>query len=264
MFPHSRTSHTSTISAAHHVLEQALLPGSNAIPQNLFKACVGVVLISVVEVGFVFSGSIGTGILLKREGENKWSKPTACGLGGVGWGFLVGGSVKDLVVFILDEKTLNSIAYDKAGIKVGGQFEAAIGPLGRSANIDLTISEKGIGNTISFSYSKGAFLGVSIEGAIVGARHAVNKKFYGKDVTPKEIFDGSVELPLEKATLLSDIYAKLEKLSMGVSNVPTHNEDLGLEKIPAAAAASSEQVAPDDGLKVLEDDIEFVNAADAN
>lgn len=110
--------------SANHVLEQALQPGPNSsIPQAFFRACVGVVLLSVVEVGFVFSGNLGTGILLKKldESGNKWSAPVACGLTGVGWGLLVGGSIKDIMMFIFDEETLQKIGFDKMGLKLGAQ-----------------------------------------------------------------------------------------------------------------------------------------------
>lgn len=110
--------------SANHVLEQALQPGPNSsIPQAFFKSCVGVVLLSVVEVGFVISGNLGTGILLKKLDDigSKWSAPVACGLTGVGYGLLVGGSIKDIMMFIFDEATLQKIGFDKMGLKLGAQ-----------------------------------------------------------------------------------------------------------------------------------------------
>jgi len=101
------------------VLEQALK--EQGMSQALFKSCVGVVILSVVQAGFVFSGSVGTGVLLRKLSDNKWSAPVACGLTGVGWGMLVGGSVKDILVFIFDEATLEKIGFDKMGLKLGGQ-----------------------------------------------------------------------------------------------------------------------------------------------
>ena len=74
-------------------------------------------------MGFVFSGNVGTGILLKKLDDqgNKWSSPVACGLTGVGWGLLVGGSIKDTMMFIFDEATLQKIGFDKMGLKLGAQ-----------------------------------------------------------------------------------------------------------------------------------------------
>jgi lipid-binding SYLF domain-containing protein len=42
---------------------------------------------------------------------------------------------------------------------------------------NFTVSEQGFGNTISYAFSKGAFLGMSVEGAVIGARHKVNQTF---------------------------------------------------------------------------------------
>ena len=217
-----------TLSAlADHVLEQFFNPNVKCeIPKKLFTACVGVVLISVVEVGFFFSGSIGTGIILKRNtnaspGTNEWSYPVACGLGGLGWGLLAGGSVKDIIVFIFDDDTLKTMAYDKVGVKVGGQLEATIGTSGRSANLDLTVSEKGVGNTISYAFSKGAFLGISVEGAVIGARHKINQKFYNSaTITPDEIFAGGFEVSAIGETKLQNVYTKLSLITAGSTTVP--------------------------------------------
>jgi lipid-binding SYLF domain-containing protein len=68
---------------ANHVLEKALDPATNGVPRDLFRQAKGLVLISVLEVGFIFSGNVGTGILLAKK-ENDWSAPSAVGLAGIG------------------------------------------------------------------------------------------------------------------------------------------------------------------------------------
>lgn len=167
----------------------------------------------------MISGSIGTGIIMKRNAaDGKWSLPVACGLTGLGWGFLVGGSVKDLIVFIFDADTLHAMAYDKLGVKIGGQLEATIGTVGRSTNMEFTVSDQGIGNTISYAFSKGAFIGISVEGAVIGARHKINQSFYNRPtIMPDEIFMGGVDLPANVDTKLADVYTKLGLLSAGAS-----------------------------------------------
>lgn len=225
---------------ANHVLENFFNPTIKCdIPKKLFSACVGVVLISVIEAGFIVSGSVGTGIILKRKtnassGEQKWSYPVACGLGGMGWGFLAGASVKDIIVFIFDDETLRTMAYDKIGVKVGGQMEATLGTMGRSTNMDLTVSEKGVGNTMSYAFSKGAFLGLSVEGAIIGARHKINQTFYGRPtVTPDEIFLGVLDAPSIANTKLSDVYTKLDLLCAGsTSATPVLNTAINESEEP--------------------------------
>lgn len=198
-------------------MERALDPATEGVSKALFTACVGIVLLQVVEAGFIISGHVGTGILLKKDpSTHRFSNPSACGLAGAGWGALAGGSLKDVMVFILDPQTLDKIAYDKLGLKVGAQGEATLGPLvGRTYQFDANLSEKGFGTTISVAFTRGAFVGLSIEGGILGCRHGVNETFYGRKVTPTEIFDGSVEIPTDKVTVLDRVHEKLDKLVKG-------------------------------------------------
>jgi lipid-binding SYLF domain-containing protein len=228
--------------AANHVLEQALAPGSNGVPKSLFsKDLKGIVLISVVEVGFIFSGNVGTGILMARDsGTNAWSPPCAVGLTGVGWGFLVGGSLKDLMIFMYNEETLGGVT-GESGLKLGGQAELTLGPFGRSAQLHLDVSSRGAGATVAVAFSKGAFLGVSVEGSVVGPRHAVNETFYGMACNPDDILNKqfAVKIPEDKVTLIQDVYDKLKKLGAG----ETHEPDAMEEEKKAAAKEAADKAA---------------------
>jgi len=70
-------------------------PGITAgIPRGMIKNCKGIILLSVVEAGFIFSGNVGTGVIIANKYDGTWSPPSALGLGGIGWGFMVGAEVK--------------------------------------------------------------------------------------------------------------------------------------------------------------------------
>jgi len=125
--------------------------------------------------------------------------------------------------------------------------------MGRAHKFDLSVSEGGVGTTVSVAFSKGAFLGLSVEGAIVGPRTKVNDKFYGKATTASDIMSGKVEVPADKVTLLSDVYEKLDKLSNGVTATPDATEE---EKKTAAAAVAEESAAE----VHKEEDVEEVDA----
>jgi lipid-binding SYLF domain-containing protein len=214
--------------AANHVLEQALAPGSNGVPKSLFsKDLTGIILISVVEVGFIFSGNVGTGILMACDsGTKTWSPPCAVGLTGVGWGFLVGGSLKDLMIFIYNKETLGAVT-GETGLKMGGQAELTLGPFGRSAQCHLDVNSKGAGATVAVAFSKGAFLGASVEGSVVGPRSSVNEVFYGEACNPGDILNkkDAVKIPDDKVTLIEDVYDKLKKLGAGETYEPDAMEE---------------------------------------
>eukprot|EP00545_Synedropsis_sp_CCMP1620_P005565 CAMPEP_0119003008 /NCGR_PEP_ID=MMETSP1176-20130426/289_1 /TAXON_ID=265551 /ORGANISM="Synedropsis recta cf, Strain CCMP1620" /LENGTH=253 /DNA_ID=CAMNT_0006954561 /DNA_START=159 /DNA_END=920 /DNA_ORIENTATION=+ len=229
---------------ANHVLSSALDPKTNGVPHKLFEQDLkGIVLLSTIEAGFIFSGNVGTGLLMARS-EGKWSPPCAVGLTGVGWGFIAGASLKDVMVFLFDDATVASIAGD-AGIKFGAQGELTLGPAGRNADLSLNLSNKGVGSSVAISFSKGLFGGISIEGAVVGARSAVNETFYGKAVTPLQIlYDDTVTIP--EKSLMPEIYAKLNKLMEGDTHEPSTEEKEKTEELRVEAVKAGEEASKAD------------------
>ena len=194
-------------------------PNTGGIHPDLFgPSLLGIAFINIVEAGFIFSGNVGTGIVLARDATTgEWSPPSAIGISGVGWGFIVGASMKDVVYLIYDPETINSFAGD-VGLKLGTQVEASIGNWGRTAEIGFNVSNKGLGANIALSYSKGLFGGISIEGAFCNPRPKVNEKFYGKDVSPKQILfeKDCVKVP-DDGNLMPEIYDKLKRLCSGAA-----------------------------------------------
>ena len=106
-------------SVANAILKQALKLGFRGIPFSLAKHAIAVVIVTVAQVGFVFSGSIGTGILMRKKKDGlTWSNPSACGLTGFGWGPQDGASLKDLIVFI-NHKAGSEALLSETGLEVG-------------------------------------------------------------------------------------------------------------------------------------------------
>jgi lipid-binding SYLF domain-containing protein len=69
-------------------------------------------------------------------------------------------------------------------VKLGADASVAAGPVGvgvraATANISADI--------VSFSRSKGLYGGVSVDGAVVAPRGALNSAYYGKDVSTRDI-----------------------------------------------------------------------------
>lgn len=236
-----RTSMEGMIWNADHVLEQALSPGQEGIPKDLFEKCIGICMISVVEVGFIFSGNVGAGILLKKNEDKTWGNPCAMGLAGVGWGFLVGGAVKDIMIFIFDDSTMRGMCGD-AGARIGGQINLSLGTMGRNYEAGVGISNKGAVGTFSVAFSKGAFLGLSVEGALLGPRGKVNDMFYGSTTTAESVVNGSFQMPANRPTMIQGVYDKLTKLSLGETYTPGPAEAQQKEAAAASAQQASDQV----------------------
>jgi lipid-binding SYLF domain-containing protein len=234
------------------VLGWALDPTLGGLHPDLFgPSLLGIAFITIVEAGFVFSGNVGTGIVMSRDPKDgSWSPPSALGVTGLGWGFIMGASLKNIVYLIYDSQTMSSFS-GTAGFKLGTQVEGTIGNWGRTAEATTMLTNKGVGVDICMSYSRGLFGGLAIEGATLMPRDKVNAKFYGKTVKPAEIlFDkGAVELP--EGTLMPEVYAKLKALCDGGMYEYTLAEKKKAEEIRAHADKEGED-------HLHEEEVEYV------
>ena len=148
----------------------------------------------MLKVGFLWTGKIGTGVVIGRRDDGSWSAPSAIRTGGCGFGAQIGGEVTDAIVIINTTEALK--AFSGLGqFCLGGEIAVAVGPVGRSAEGNIRAGDKGMCGCMSYSHSKGLFAGVSLEGSIVYQRKDVNKKFYGTDVQVEELIMGHRERP---------------------------------------------------------------------
>ncbi|CAB9499226.1 LAS seventeen-binding protein 3 [Seminavis robusta] len=239
---------------ANHVLEMALDPKQQGIPKGLFEKSIGLCIISVVEAGFIFSGNVGTGILLKKKADGSWSNPCAMGLGGVGWGLLVGAAVKDIIIFIFDENSMNGMM-GEVGLRIGGQVNLTPGPFGRNYEAGVGVTTKGAVGTCSVAFSQGLFGSISIEGAMVGVRGGANDQFYNKVTNPHTILNTEeLTLPENRPTLMESVYKHIAKLEEGNTHTPTEEETLQAQIAAKVAQEASEEMAQADPSGVLKVD----------
>eukprot|EP00581_Thalassiosira_minuscula_P008303 CAMPEP_0183702776 /NCGR_PEP_ID=MMETSP0737-20130205/773_1 /TAXON_ID=385413 /ORGANISM="Thalassiosira miniscula, Strain CCMP1093" /LENGTH=436 /DNA_ID=CAMNT_0025929451 /DNA_START=90 /DNA_END=1400 /DNA_ORIENTATION=+ len=241
-----RTTMEGMIWNANHVLDQALGPETEGIPRGMVQNCQGIILLSVVEAGFIFSGHVGTGIIVANNDDGSWSPPSAIALGGIGCGLVIGAEVKDIVMCITrwEESTLEALAGDHQ-FKFGGQVSATIGPIGREAEVSFHLSEKGYGQTFTYTFTRGVFAGLSLESAILSVRSKENKRFYGKAANSKEILlENAVECPKGKG--IEELHRKLDLLRKGKVSIPTPSElekkdSMRIEAEAAGVAAKPDQ-----------------------
>lgn len=66
-----------------------------------------------------------------------------------------------------------------------------------------------------YAYSKGAYIGFSLEGAVLLSRWTTNKSFYGEKVKVKDVLNGKVAIPANKQTLIENFHTFLLDFEMG-------------------------------------------------
>jgi len=181
-----------------------------SIPLDLLHAAKGLFFMTVVKAGLVVSGRIGTGVLVARldDGVNgnqniRWSAPCAIGTVGMGWGALMGADVTHYLVVLTTTKAVHAIC-GSTSVQLGAEMGVAVGPIGRGANSHLAYGDWTLHPAYAYAHSQGLFVGMSLEGSVVSVRSDVNTKFYGRQVSAKELLN----LPGPKAA--EPLYRALE------------------------------------------------------
>lgn len=161
---------------ASRVFERVMEARDNTIPKELLDRAEAVAVFpGVLKAGFVVGGRGGSGVISRRV-RGGWSAPAFFKMGGASFGAQIGASKTDFVLLFMNESALRGLLEDK--LEFGGEASAAAGPVGRaaSATTNLTL-DAGI---LSYSRSKGAFVGLEIKGAVVNPDNNLNEAVYGR------------------------------------------------------------------------------------
>jgi lipid-binding SYLF domain-containing protein len=137
----------------------------------------------VLRGAFLFGASGGNGVFLTRHQESDtWAGPAFYSFGEASIGLQAGGDVSEVVLVALTEEGVAALLAGSG--KLGANASVAVGPVGvgaEAATANLSA------DLVSYSRNKGLYAGVSLEGAIVSARDALARAYYGRDVTPTQI-----------------------------------------------------------------------------
>ena len=184
----------------------------DGIPEDLInKAECVIIYPSVLKAAFGVGGSYGRGAMTCRTGEHytgPWSAPSMMALEGGSIGFQIGGQATDFVLLVMNPRGAHSIL--KSKVKLGGDASVAAGPKGRTAaaSTDVTLRAE----VLSYSRSRGLFLGVSLEGSTVRPDNDANLRVYEKKLSAEEIiFKGAVAVPPPAQKLVSYLNRKSPK-----------------------------------------------------
>ena len=179
------------------------------VPQRLLdKADCVVVFPSVLKAALGIGGSYGRGAMTCRQGQDfngPWGAPTMMALEGGSVGFQLGGQATDFVLLVMNDRGAKGILSSK--VKLGADASAAAGPKGRdlSAESDATLRAE----ILSYSRSRGAFAGISLEGSTIRPDNGANEKIYGRKISATEIvMSGSVQAPSAAQQLLGTLNSK--------------------------------------------------------
>lgn len=192
---------TERLEKAATVLHQVMGTPDNGIPEEVMDhaKCVAVVP-HMIKGGFVFGAEGGRGVATCRTASG-WSAPAFFTVAGGSWGLQIGVEGIDLVMVFQNDKGMEHLLNSK--FKVGGDASAAAGPVGRhaSANTDWKLNTE----ILTYSRAKGAFAGLTINGAAVHEDEDSMKAIYGPGVTERQVLTGKVPPPASAHAFLAAV-----------------------------------------------------------
>ena len=199
---------SATIRRSEQVLADLMAIPARQIPQQLLAGASGVAVIpDVTKIGFIAGVRRGHGVVMVRDAEGEWSLPQFVTLtgGSVGWQAGIQGT--DVVLVFRTRKGIEGLMNGK--FTIGADASVSAGPLGRDAEAatDATLKSE----ILSYSRSRGLFLGVSIDGSALEIDQFAHADFYGSRSAelPRRLPESAVQFRHYLAELTQPLAAAL-------------------------------------------------------
>jgi SH3 domain-containing YSC84-like protein 1 len=187
----SREATDNRLNHAGEVLHDIMAAPDSGIPEEVLDhaKCVAVVP-HLLKGGFVFGAENGRGVATCRTAEG-WSAPAFFAITGGSWGLQIGIEGVDLVMIIQNDNGMKRLI--GSGFELGADASAAAGPVGRHASADT--NWKLDTEILTYSRAKGAFAGVTLNGASIRRDDDSTEAIYGRDISTRRILQGEVAVP---------------------------------------------------------------------
>src|SRR6476661_2660973 len=203
---------TDRLDNATKVMHEIMGAPDSGIPEEVLEhaKCIAVVP-HMVKAGFVFGGKGGKGVATCRTAKG-WSAPAFITISGGSWGLQIGVEAVDLVMIIQNEKGMQKLL--SSNFQLGADASAAAGPVGRhaSAGTDWKMDTE----ILTYSRAKGAFAGLTLEGASIRQDDDSRRAMYGPKVTTRALLLGQVPAPAATHSFLAAIRgAKAQAVEAG-------------------------------------------------
>ena len=167
------------------VVEEIMSSPDQEIPTNLISQAKAILIFpTMIKAGFFLGGRHGKGVAsIRSKSTGEFGPPTFLTQSGISFGFQIGAEAIDLILLVMTERGLKSLLKDE--FTLGADIAVSTGPVGRHAEAAVDIRMQG--EIYSYSRSKGAFAGVSLNGTVITTAEDDNHIYYGQPFKAKDI-----------------------------------------------------------------------------
>ncbi len=166
------------------VMQEVMAAPDSGIPKDLLSKATAIAVVPHdVKGAFFVGGSFGKGLVSERKKDGSWSAPSYIDLSGGSFGLQFGVSSTDYVLVFTNYEGIKPLL--KGKLKLGADASVAAGPVGRTVGADTNILLKSA--IYTYSRSKGAFVGIALDGAVLTVDSDANELVYGKNVSADDL-----------------------------------------------------------------------------
>jgi len=196
------------VEEAIRVLDEMMKESDKSIPQGLLRECAGIAIIpNVIRAGLIIGGRHGKGVLLVRTGDGGWTDPAFIDIKGGSIGWQAGVQSADVVLVFRTPRSVEN--FNEGKFTLGADAGIAAGPVGRQAEASTDSELKA--EILSYSRSRGLFIGLTLQGSSIQEDRKANESFYGREIDPKDILAGKTSGAPEISAKLKSRLAELAK-----------------------------------------------------
>ena len=198
------TNREATVDRMDHagaVLHEIMAAPDKGIPEEVLEhaKCIAVVP-HLLKGGFIIGAENGRGVATCRTADG-WSAPAFFAITGGSWGLQIGVEGVDLVLIIQNDKGMQQLI--GSGFELGADASAAAGPVGRHASADTNWKLET--EVLTYSRARGAFAGVTLNGASIRRDDDSTEAIYGRDIPTRRILQGDEAVPASAQSFLDAV-----------------------------------------------------------
>src|SRR6202161_1124798 len=183
------------------VLQSIMSTPDKGVPEGVLSGAKCVVIVpNMIKGGFIFGAKHGRGVASCRTSEG-WSAPAFVSVGGGSWGLQIGVEGVDLFMMVMNDRGLQHLLSTK--FELTGEGSVAAGPVGRHTSVgtDILLNTE----VLTYSRSKGAFAGLTLEGAGIEQDNDSTRAIYGHHMMFRSILSGRATTPESAAAFVQAV-----------------------------------------------------------
>lgn len=168
---------TQLVEKARLTLDSFMSDNNMGAFRDLLKKADGILISpQLLKGAFIVGAAGGNAVFLVRDKKTgQWSEPAFYTIGEASFGLQIGGEASEVILLAMTDRGVRSLLANS--VKLGADVGVAAGPVGMGAAAATANLSADI---LSFSRSKGLYGGISLDGAVVAVRGALNDAYYGK------------------------------------------------------------------------------------